>query len=104
MGLVSGRARIIATLVNYRQQQGREKGVARDDLRADYARVRDERDGLLKRVDELEKEVDALIVIPNDRIFSVVDKNTTLKNAFAACDEILRQAVEGISELTPLAP
>ena len=52
-----------------------------------------------KGLDELEKEVDALIVIPNDRIFSVVDKNTTLKNAFAACDEILRQAVEGISEL-----
>ena len=52
-----------------------------------------------KGLDELEKEVDALIVIPNDRLFSVVDKGTTLKNAFATCDEILRQAVEGISEL-----
>ena len=54
---VSLLATIIATLVNYRQQQGREKGVARDDLRADYARVRDERDGLLKRIEELEAEV-----------------------------------------------
>ncbi|MEK7558480.1 MAG: cell division protein FtsZ [Patescibacteria group bacterium] len=52
-----------------------------------------------KGLDELEKEVDALIVIPNDRLFSIIDKNTTLKSAFATCDEILRQAVEGISEL-----
>mgnify|MGYP001584234353 CR=1 FL=1 len=52
-----------------------------------------------KGIEELEKEVDAIIVIPNDRLFSVVDKGTTLKNAFATCDEILRQAVEGISEL-----
>ncbi|MEK7581772.1 MAG: cell division protein FtsZ [Patescibacteria group bacterium] len=52
-----------------------------------------------KGLDDLEKEVDALIVIPNDRLFSIIDKNTTLKSAFATCDEILRQAVEGISEL-----
>ena len=43
--------------------------------------------------------MDALIVIPNDRLLGVIDKNTSLKNAFAICDEILRQAVEGISEL-----
>lgn len=52
-----------------------------------------------KGIEELEKEVDALIVIPNDRLLGVIDKNTSLKNAFAICDEILRQAVEGISEL-----
>ncbi|MDP3958012.1 MAG: cell division protein FtsZ [bacterium] len=50
-------------------------------------------------LEELEKEVDALIVIPNDRLLSVIEKGTTLKSAFAACDEVLRQAVEGISEL-----
>jgi cell division protein FtsZ len=47
----------------------------------------------------LEKEVDALIVIPNDRLLTITAKDTSFKDAFAMCDEILRQAVEGISEL-----
>ncbi len=50
-------------------------------------------------LEDLAKEVDALIVIPNDRILSVVDKSATFRAAFAMCDEILRQAVEGISDL-----
>ncbi len=50
-------------------------------------------------LDELRKEVDALIVIPNDRLLAVVDQTTTVKSAFALCDEILRQAVEGVSDL-----
>ncbi|HZS42740.1 MAG TPA: cell division protein FtsZ [Candidatus Paceibacterota bacterium] len=48
---------------------------------------------------ELSKEVDALVVIPNDRLLSTVTKETTAKNAFAMCDEVLKQAVEGISDL-----
>lgn len=48
---------------------------------------------------ELKKEVDAFIVIPNDKLLSIVDTNTTAKNAFAMCDEILRQAVEGVSDI-----
>ncbi|MBU6310547.1 cell division protein FtsZ [Patescibacteria group bacterium] len=50
-------------------------------------------------LEELRKEVDALIVIPNDRLLAVVDKETTVKSAFAMCDEVLRQAVEGVSDL-----
>jgi cell division protein FtsZ len=50
-------------------------------------------------LEDLRKEVDALIVIPNDRLLAVVDSNTTVKTAFAMCDEILRQAVEGVSDL-----
>ena len=50
-------------------------------------------------LDELSKEVDALIVIPNDRLLAVVNRDTSIKNAFAMCDDILRQAVEGISDL-----
>src|SRR3989338_1595458 len=50
-------------------------------------------------LDELRKSVDALIVIPNDRILNIVDKETTAKAAFAMSDEILKQAVEGISDL-----
>lgn len=48
---------------------------------------------------ELKKEVDAFIVIPNDKLLSVVDLNTSARHAFAMCDEILRQAVEGVSDI-----
>ena len=48
---------------------------------------------------ELKKEVDAFIVIPNDKLLAVVEMNTTAKSAFAMCDEILRQAVEGVSDI-----
>ena len=48
---------------------------------------------------ELKKEVDAFIVIPNDKLLTIVEKNTSAKNAFALCDEILRQAVEGVSDI-----
>ncbi len=48
---------------------------------------------------ELEKEVDAIIIVPNDRLLSITSKDTSFKEAFAMSDEILRQAVEGISEL-----
>lgn len=50
-------------------------------------------------LEQLEKQVDALIVIPNDRLLSVTDESTSFKDAFAMCDEVLRQAVESISEL-----
>lgn len=47
----------------------------------------------------LKEVVDAYIVIPNERLLSIVDKETTFLNAFAVCDEILRQAVQGISDV-----
>jgi cell division protein FtsZ len=50
-------------------------------------------------IEELKKNVDAIIVVPNDRLMSMVTKETTAKSAFAICDDILRQAVEGISDL-----
>ncbi len=58
-------------------------------------RMRLANEGLLN----LGAEVDAMIIIPNDRLLGVIDKNTTCLSAFAMCDEILRQAVEGISDL-----
>ena len=48
---------------------------------------------------ELSKEVDAIIVIPNDRLLSIAGKDTSLKDAFAMCDNVLKDAVEGISDL-----
>jgi cell division protein FtsZ len=53
----------------------------------------------LDGIEELKQEVDALIIIPNDRLLAIVDKETTVQNAFAQCDNILKQAVEGISDL-----
>jgi cell division protein FtsZ len=50
-------------------------------------------------LEELRKEVDAMVVIPNDRLLGTIQKETTLTNAFALSDEVLRQAVEGISDL-----
>ncbi len=50
-------------------------------------------------IDELRKNVDAIIVIPNDRMMAMVGKDATVKSAFAICDDVLRQAVEGISDL-----
>jgi len=52
-----------------------------------------------KGIEDLAKEVDAIIIIPNDKLLQISDKNTNCKNAFATCDDVLRQAVEGISDL-----
>ncbi|MDD5032801.1 MAG: cell division protein FtsZ [Candidatus Pacebacteria bacterium] len=51
---------------------------------------------------ELREAVDAIIIIPNDRLLNVVQKDTSFVSAFAMCDEVLRQAVEGISDLITL--
>ena len=48
---------------------------------------------------DLKKEVDAYLIIPNDKLLTIVDANTSAKNAFALADEILRQAVEGVSDI-----
>lgn len=48
---------------------------------------------------ELEKEVDAILVIPNDRLIVISGKDVGFRQAFGMCDEVLKQAVEGISEL-----
>jgi len=53
----------------------------------------------LQGIEELKKEVDALITIPNDRLLAIVDKETSVRSAFEQCDNVLKQAVEGISDL-----
>lgn len=52
-----------------------------------------------KALEELRHVVDAIIIIPNDRLLQTIDKQTTARSAFAMCDEVLKQAVEGISDL-----
>lgn len=47
----------------------------------------------------LKDNVDALITIPNDRLLSIIDRKTPLLEAFAKVDDVLRQGVQGISDL-----
>ena len=53
-------------------------------------------------LEELKKQVDTLLIIPNDRILKLVDEKTSLIDAFWLCDDVLRQAVQGISDLIVL--
>ncbi len=50
-------------------------------------------------IEELKKHVDSLIVIPNDRLLGLAKKNTPILDAFKPSDDVLRQAVQGISDL-----
>lgn len=47
----------------------------------------------------LSQHVDTLIAIPNDRLLQIVDKRATMQQAFATADDVLRQGIQGISEL-----
>ncbi len=47
----------------------------------------------------LKDKVDALVIIPNDRILSIIDRKTPLLESFAIVDDVLRQGVQGISDL-----
>jgi cell division protein FtsZ len=48
---------------------------------------------------ELEAKVDTLITIPNERILQIIEKKTPLNEAFAYADDVLRQGIQGISDL-----
>jgi len=53
-------------------------------------------------IESLAEEVDTLIVVPNNRLLSVLDKNTSMMEAFRVADDVLRQGVQGISDLITL--
>ena len=50
-------------------------------------------------ISNLKEQADTLIVIPNDRLLQIVDKRANLQDAFGMADDVLRQGVQGISEL-----
>ena len=52
-----------------------------------------------KGLEELKKEVDTLLVIPNDKLLAITDENTPLLDAFSLADEVLCNATRGISDL-----
>jgi cell division protein FtsZ len=53
-------------------------------------------------IDSLAQEVDTLIVVPNDRLLAILDKQTSMVDAFRVADDVLRQGVQGISDLVTL--
>lgn len=59
------------------------------------ARARIAEEGLAK----VKGKVDTLLIIPNDRIFNIIDKNTPVLKAFEKIDEILKSAVQGVAEI-----
>ncbi len=50
-------------------------------------------------IEELKAKVDTLVTIPNDRLLQVADKKTTMVEAFVMADEVLKQGIQGISDL-----
>jgi len=53
-------------------------------------------------ISDLAEEVDTLIVVPNNRLLSVLDRNVSMVEAFRVADDVLRQGVQGISDLVTL--
>ncbi|MED6124549.1 Cell division protein FtsZ 1 [Stylosanthes scabra] len=53
----------------------------------------------LEAIEKLQKNVDTLIVIPNDRLLDIADEQTPLQDAFRLADDVLRQGVQGISDI-----
>ena len=56
-------------------------------------------DQAMKGIEELRQKVDSLVIIPNDRLKYATDEKITFANAFAIADDVLRQAVQSISDL-----
>jgi cell division protein FtsZ len=53
----------------------------------------------LEAIEQLRSSVDTLIVIPNDRLLDVSEEQTPLQDAFLLADDVLRQGVQGISDI-----
>ena len=61
--------------------------------------MRNRADKAAKGIEELKNKVDTLIVIPNEKLMAIIDKKTPMLQAFSEVDNVLRQAVQGISDL-----
>ena len=59
-------------------------------------------DNALSGIERLKESVDTLIVIPNDKLLEIVDRRTTMPDALKKADEVLQQAVQGITDLINL--
>ncbi|MGD9696857.1 MAG: cell division protein FtsZ [Thermoleophilia bacterium] len=93
-GTGTGAAPVIAQIA--REQGALTVGVVTRPFTFEGAqRTRRANDG----IDELEKQVDSVIVIPNERLIQVVERRTSIIDAFRMADDVLRQGVQGITDL-----
>jgi len=93
-GTGSGAAPVVADLA--REAGALTVGVVTKPFTFEGAQRRDIGD---RAYDQLSENVDTIISIPNDRILQIIDKKTSLLDAFSIVDDVLRQGVQGISEL-----
>lgn len=93
-GTGSGAAPVIAKLA--REVGALTIGVVTKPFTFEGAKRRHVADDAMNR---LKDNVDTLIIIPNDRLLDIVDKKASLQSAFRLADDVLRQGIQGISEL-----
>jgi cell division protein FtsZ len=96
-GTGTGAAPIVARIA--REVGALTVGIVTKPFGFEGSRRREQAD---KGVEVLSEEVDTLIVVPNNRLLSVLDKNTSMVDAFTVADDVLRQGVQGISDLVTL--
>jgi cell division protein FtsZ len=93
-GTGTGSAPVVAQIA--REVGALTVGVITRPFTFEGARRRDNAD---KGIEELRDRVDTLITIPNDRLLQVTDKKTPMSEAFRIADDVLRQGIQGISDL-----
>jgi cell division protein FtsZ len=96
-GTGTGAAPIVADLA--RELGALTVGIVTRPFQFEGSRRRDQAEA---GIAALASEVDTLIVVPNNRLLTVLDRNTTMVEAFRVADDVLRQGVQGISDLVTL--
>jgi cell division protein FtsZ len=96
-GTGTGAAPIVAQIA--RELGALAVGIVTRPFQFEGSRRRDQAEA---GIAELADEVDTLIVVPNNRLLSVLDRNVSMVDAFRVADDVLRQGVQGISDLVTL--
>ncbi len=96
-GTGTGAAPIVAQIA--RELGALTVGIVTRPFQFEGSRRRDQAEA---GISALADEVDTLIVVPNNRLLSVLDRNTSMVEAFRVADDVLRQGVQGISDLVTL--
>ncbi len=96
-GTGTGAAPIVAQIA--RELGALTVGIVTRPFQFEGSRRRDQAE---RGIADLAGEVDTLIVVPNNRLLSVLDRNVSMVDAFRVADDVLRQGVQGISDLVTL--
>ncbi len=96
-GTGTGAAPIVATIA--RELGALTVGIVTRPFQFEGTRRREQAEA---GIDALADDVDTLIVVPNNRLLSVLDRNVSMVEAFRVADDVLRQGVQGISDLVTL--